>query len=385
MLTEIDRLKEHKFILLGNEHYNPLGLIRTLGEQGIPVIAIIIRGMYPYASKSKYISTLHIVENLNEGLNVIITNYGSEEKKPFIFTCDDTATDFLNLKYDLLKDNYYFFNSGEFKLINNYMSKNEQVILAKSVGMKVLWTKEIEGKIIPDDVVYPVITKAVDSITAGWKSLSFVCHNEQELKDALNKIDADKILLQQFINKKNELGIDGYSIDDGKKMLVTMAYNYKYLQAGAFSHYMNIFTPENKSLIELIKIYIERLHYDGIFDIEFLEDKNGDLYFCEINLRNSGWSYASTKVGMPLPILWALAKIDGEIDNRYQLLIKTSYSAIEGFDYLRGKKKRGQSWINCIHDLCEADCHYIYNFRDMAPFAAYIVSILKRKVMRTKA
>lgn len=384
MLTEIDRLKEHKFILLGNEHYNPLGLIRTLGEQGIPVVAIILQGMYPYASKSKYITTLHMVDNLNEGLDVILTKYGNEEKKPFIFTCDDTATDFLNHQYDLLKDKYYFFNSGEKKLINNYMNKKEQVMLARNVGMRVLWTKEIEGKMIPDDVVYPVITKAVDSITAGWKALSFVCYNEQQLLNALNRIESDKILLQQFIDKKNELGIDGYSIDNGRNMLVTMAYNYKYVQDGAFSHYMNIFTPENKLLIELVKKYVEQLHYDGIFDIEFLEDKNGDLYFCEINLRNSGWSYASTKVGMPLPILWAIAKIDGEIDNKYQLQIRDSYTAIEGFDYLRGKKKRKQGWIDCIHDLFEADCHYIYNFKDIVPFGAYIISILKRKVMQIK-
>lgn len=37
-------LANHKFIVFSEEHYNPLGVIRSLGEEGIKPIGIIIKG-----------------------------------------------------------------------------------------------------------------------------------------------------------------------------------------------------------------------------------------------------------------------------------------------------------------------------------------------------
>lgn len=37
----------YQYILLGKEHYNPMGVIRSLGENGIAPIAIIVRSSKP--------------------------------------------------------------------------------------------------------------------------------------------------------------------------------------------------------------------------------------------------------------------------------------------------------------------------------------------------
>lgn len=34
-MIDIEILKKHEFIVIGFEHYNPLGVIRSLGENGI--------------------------------------------------------------------------------------------------------------------------------------------------------------------------------------------------------------------------------------------------------------------------------------------------------------------------------------------------------------
>lgn len=378
------KVKKHKLILIGHEHYNPLGLIRSIGEQGLLVNVIMIRGDYKFASKSKYINNLYYVGNLNEALEILIKKYGNEKYRPFVFACADITTDFLNTNFDLLKDRFYFFNSGEDKLINKYMSKYQQVELAKSVGMNVLWTKEISNQLIPKDIIYPIITKAIDSRVSGWKQQSFICNNEQELKSALSRIKAEKIILQQFIHKKNELGIDGYSIKNGKDVAFTFAYNYKYIRDGSFSHYMNIFTPTDDNILKLASDFLRRMKYEGIFDIEFLEDQDGKLYFCEINLRNSGWSYASTTNGMPLPILWALDTLNGKISRDYQIQIPEGYIAMEGFDYLRGKEKGQKGLGTFAKDFVRTDCHFILNSKDMRPFWAYIGSIFLRKCRKIR-
>lgn len=35
-------LKKHKFITFSEDHYNPLGVLRSLGEMGLQPIAILI-------------------------------------------------------------------------------------------------------------------------------------------------------------------------------------------------------------------------------------------------------------------------------------------------------------------------------------------------------
>ena len=40
---DIERLKKHKFIVIGYEHYNPLGVIRSLGENGIRPIVMMLK------------------------------------------------------------------------------------------------------------------------------------------------------------------------------------------------------------------------------------------------------------------------------------------------------------------------------------------------------
>ena len=35
------KLREHKFIVFCQDHYNPLGIVRSLGEEGIRTIVIL--------------------------------------------------------------------------------------------------------------------------------------------------------------------------------------------------------------------------------------------------------------------------------------------------------------------------------------------------------
>lgn len=66
-----------EYIVFGSEHYNPLGIIRSLGEAGISPIAVIVRSNRPFASKSKYIKKLHLVDSIVEGYTLIQNTYNS--------------------------------------------------------------------------------------------------------------------------------------------------------------------------------------------------------------------------------------------------------------------------------------------------------------------
>mgnify|MGYP007103223276 CR=1 FL=1 len=52
----------HLCIVFALEHYNPLNMIRALGENGINPVYISVKRRYEVATKSKYISELHRVD-----------------------------------------------------------------------------------------------------------------------------------------------------------------------------------------------------------------------------------------------------------------------------------------------------------------------------------
>lgn len=62
-----NRFNNHLVIIFALEHYNPLGLIRSLGENGIDPIYISIKRRGPVACMSKYISICHFVNSVEEG------------------------------------------------------------------------------------------------------------------------------------------------------------------------------------------------------------------------------------------------------------------------------------------------------------------------------
>ena len=46
----------NKAIVIGSDHYNTLGVIRSLGEKGIPVYLILITQNEGFVDKSKYVA-----------------------------------------------------------------------------------------------------------------------------------------------------------------------------------------------------------------------------------------------------------------------------------------------------------------------------------------
>ena len=97
-------LKNHLIIVFGMEHYNPLGLIRTLGRYGIHPVYIAIKGRGVASSKSKYKKKVHYVDTIEEGYDVLLKEYSNMPQKPFVLTTDDDVQSILDVNYSKLKD-----------------------------------------------------------------------------------------------------------------------------------------------------------------------------------------------------------------------------------------------------------------------------------------
>ena len=104
--------KGHKVIVFALEHYNPLGLIRSLGENGVFPIYISVRRRGPVACLSRYISVCHHVDSVEEGYALLVNTYGDEEKKPYVLFSDDRSIGYFDRHYDDVKDKFILYNAG---------------------------------------------------------------------------------------------------------------------------------------------------------------------------------------------------------------------------------------------------------------------------------
>ena len=372
---------ERKYIVFGDEHYNPLGVVRSLGEAGIRPILFVKKSKFKIVSASKYIFKVFYINSLDEGYEILLKHYGNCTLKPVLIPCDDQTVRYFDNKYEDLKDKFLFNNAGGNNNITYFLNKIHINSLAEKHGLKVAKTYLIEKGKIPEDIVYPVISKTVTSYSGKWKDDYYICNNEEELKDAYKKIEGTDIFLQQFITKKNELCLDGFCVKG--KTFIAIASTYTYLLPGQYSCRMRIKNFNNKKLEKAISSIFEEIGFEGIFSIEFLIGEDNTLYFLEINFRNSTWSYASTKLGMNLPVLWAQGMSRGEIPQNIRKKIPDGYTAMAEIpDFKWRVLSRKIGIIRWLKELKNTDCLFFYNKKDPKPLYSTLYTKIKTKVIR---
>lgn len=368
MLNEV---RNHEFIVFAMDHYNPLGVVRSLGEEGINPIVVAQKSRIDISRFSRYTKKYIAVETTQEGYDWLLEHYQEREKSfcPFLLTCDDRTMEFLDQRYDEWKKRFIGFHGGVAGRIAKYMDKYVILEAAKRHGLKVLDTVTVDKGTVPENIKYPVITKSISPVVGGWKSDVFICCSEEELRVAYEKIRAPKVIIQKYIEKKNEYCIDGFCTRNGEVMFSSIETTYNYLIKGYYSPYMTVRNFNNSEIKKPLEELMREIGFEGIYSIEFLIDQDDQLYFSEINFRNSTWSYASTVAGMNLPVLWAEAMLTGELREDVVKEISGSFTAmVEPIDYAKRVTTNQISVGEWLKDFKEAKCGYYYSAADPEPF-----------------
>ena len=381
-------LNSVNIIVFGGDNYNTLGMIRTLGEKKLAFQAIIVRNHFVIASKSKYLKhkQVSVVTSVEDGYEILLDWGRNIKGKAFILVEGDYLTGYLDRHYDELSDKFIWNNAGKQGKLSKYLNKQAQIELVRECGINVPTSLIVSKGDIPDNIEYPIITKAVSSEIAAWKSEVHICNNEDELRGAYKKIKSDKVILQRYIKKKNELCLDGYSVAGGKYQFISIATSYLYLLDGEYSFYASITNFDDKELESKVTEVMKKVGYEGIYSFEFIIDEDGTPYFLEINFRNSGWSYASTCVDMPLPILWMESTLTGSVDVNNKKQIPVGYTFVDDFADFQTRAGKIVSYRQWLKEYKNCDCKLIMGRNDPMPFISYIwyrfVYMLKRKLIK---
>ena len=361
----------HLCIVFALEHYNPLNMIRAFGENGINPIYISIKRRYEVAIFSKYISKLHQVDSVEEGFKLLLDEYGNFDSshKPYIVFSDDKSVGYFDLHYDEWKNKFITYNAGIAGRINEFMDKYNIQQLAKKHGFNVLDSYVIsKNDDLPKDLCYPIITKDISPNSGSWKDDVYVCQNEQELRSAIGKISSPQIMIQHFVDKQNEMALEGYTINHGRDMQIVTQLTWKYLIQGYYSPYHDVCMFTDREMERKLQAMFEEIGFEGIFEVEFLIDKDGTFYFMETNFRASAWNPTGKFAGMPLDYLWVKGMENCCIDSSDRKEFEPFTSMSEVIDY--GKRVEG-GMVNIaewLRDFKDAKCVYIYDKEDRAPW-----------------
>ena len=377
-----EKLLNHKFIVFCQDHYNPLGIIRSLGEKGIRPFVILESEHPVMINHSRYVEKLHLVKTQEEGFRLLLDLYGNEPEKPFLYTASDDITSLLDLHYDELIDKFYFFHGRKQGIVTRYMDKENICNLAVKHGCEIAKTEIVTPGVLPSMVSYPLMTKAIISTLGGWKNDSFICHNEQELIEAYKHIRSPKILLQEYITKKNELCLDGFCFNEGEDVYIPYYSNYLRFSNKSYGPYMVLKPFLDEKVMSQVKAILKEVGFTGIFSVEFLIDQNDKLYFLEVNFRNSTWSYAYTCGGYNMPYLWAKATLEEKLDLSNIKPLEEYTAMVEPDDFVENVLKHRKIGIRqWAKEVESAQCYY-WNKEDNSPFWHYLWMRLWRPIKK---
>ncbi len=371
-------IKEHKFIIIGSDHTNTLGQIRCLGEQGIRPI-VVITEQHPYLiTKSKYLGELHQVGSIAEAPRYVAERWGDEPVMPFLYTDRDDFMCAIDDCYDMLLGRFHFWNAGQKGRIRKLINKEEQMAVAKDCGLNVIPTERVRRGELPKALPYPIFTKATNSLNPYWKANAFVCHNEQELLEAYKHMGIDDVLLQKYIQRKDEAPIQGLSIDGGREVkLFARKTSHRFSPTG-FGVYSSIERFDDADMERKVAAMVKAIGFTGIFEIEFIQDVSGVMYFLEINFRCTMSIHAYAEYGVNIPYLFAKATLDGHIPlEEIQYSSKPDYRMMIELEDLKESVVHGKTSLwKWLGDFRHADSYLIIDKHDMGPFWA----LLRRKI-----
>ncbi len=360
-------------VLVSKEHYNPLGIVRTLGEAGIAPVVVCVKGDLKFVGQSKYVKQKYYVDSPEEGLELVISKFAKKGEKSFILTGDDVTVNLLDNNYDRLKPYFYFYNAGKQGRISKFMDKDVLFEIAAKHGLNIAKTWKVKVGEIPKDIEYPIMTKAINSSGIEWKDIVFICHNDEELKTAYSKMKSEYILLQKYINKVNEVSFDGFSADHGKDLIILTEVYQEYCIPDKYSPYWDVRNNTSLDITEKIRKIIAEIALEGIFEFEFMIDKEGKFWFLEINFRNTALGYATTTAGMPQAVLWCKAMETGHVDHSCYRKIEPGHKAMaECFDFdvrVRGGVISIWEWIKQYR---ATQCKLYKGHDDIFPFIKFL-------------
>lgn len=364
-----------KIVVIGANHHNTLGVVRSLGEAGFDFDLIVYTDetKKEFVSSSKYVKDYYIVPCCDKQIiDLLNTKCKDDEGAVIILPCSDAVCQLLNDDISMLKGFVFpHCTSSEFSL-SQCLNKDYMNNLAEQIGFLV----PKSAMVLPDSKFdwqysFPCIVKPLESAKGNKKDIT-ICHNAGELSNCLEYYGKMRVtaLVQEYIEPEAEISTMGISFDpkDGCRLpdiIVKKRFSNK---SATYAKVLPIESQKDfVEVAEKIILMIKKIGYSGIFDLDFLYS-NGKYYFIELNLRNGAYGYAFTQGGINFPADWCRYQIEHKLPKQYIQKNIAIMNEFSDFKTIRCKKSFMLTWLKQFF----SSKHLIIQIRDWKPVISYI-------------
>ena len=371
-------------LIVGGIHHNTLGVIRAIGESGIPrenIFLVLIDERLRYSNfvqKSRYIKNKNylIIKDTKDLISSLL-RLSEDGMIRTIICCSDESVKEIIINHNKLAENFMMPSINID--INKCMAKDVQGVIAINSGLRIPISSVINEYRNTDWDIFPCIVKPITSVN-GKKSDIKVITNKIELAEYLNKCTSFPVQVQQYIDKTMEFQLIGCSLNAGNGVIIpgfTEILRQPYNTNTGYLRYI----PINRLDIDLeaVKIFLKNIGYTGLFSMEFIRDCNNVDYFLEINLRNDGNGYCVTSAGVNLPYIFVYYRANGilPLHERYQIN-KPIYFMPDFSDFKLGCREVG--FICWFYQFISSQSHSVFNLKDIKPFIYCLYSYIMKLV-----
>lgn len=377
---------KNRAIVLSEDHYNALGIIRSLGEAGFSVDLILTtEAKHTYVDKSRYVTNVIRVSHDDQMILEAINLFSNNCEKPYLFPLSDYTAMIVDKNARYFNENIVCPQmNGE---MQTYQDKINSKELAKKCGMK---TAKYVRYAIGDDMnwtIFPAIIKPLVS-QEGSKSDITIVDNLEELNEALLRFGEKhykQLLIEEYLTGENEHMVEVLGcVFNGNVFIGGIVKKVREfpMKRGSTSYAQIVSEHEGVDLV-LVNDYIKKTNFDGLFDVEF-KYVDGSGYFIECNFRNGAPGYAFTQVGCNLAENWILGKNGKEL--RTVNYNSNMFFMCEQTDILNALKREVKlnQWIK--EYLSSRKVFFIMN--DMRPviyyYSLFLGMIIKRLFRKNK-
>jgi predicted ATP-grasp superfamily ATP-dependent carboligase len=367
--------------------FQGLGVVRTLGRKGIPVLLLDSDHCIARYSrfKEKFIRSPHPAEP-EPYLDFLIHLAKNEKIEGWVIFPNSDEAVYVLSRYKEILEKFYRVPTPRWEVIQNVYMKKETYRVAEENGIPVPKRYEVSGleELEGLDLPYPLVIKP--SIRHHFynktKIKGFRVNNKEELMkiypQVSSVIDPSEIIVQDFIpgGPKNLYSYCPF-FKDGKAITGVGARRARQhpMDFGHASTYVELVDiPELKNLAEK---FLGLIDYYGIGEVEFMQDPRDHQYkLIEVNPRVWGWHTLATATGFDLPYLLYQDMIGEEIEiplttKQVKWVRLTTDIPTVFLEIAKGKMKMGEYLASMRGEKVDA----VLSVDDPLPFVAEVALI----------
>lgn len=372
----------NKAIVIGHDAVNALGLVQSLGREGVDVTAILECEKSELIRHSNYVKDIIPVGNFEEAVDVLLTRFANEEKIP-VFPAGDGAALTLSQNFEALKTHFLIEHFTGPYTMGQMMSKELQINLAVKHHFNVPYSVCVNKPFcVPETMVYPCIVKPLVSCLGDKRDILRAL-NPEELKNILeNHVSfSESVIIQQYIEKDYEYDIMGCAYMNGEVYIPLsnrmVKFNHQ-LQDTSTVSFIEPLDAEIAVEVGKIRTLMNEVGYVGLFSVEFMHNKkDGLIYFTEVNFRNDGENAFIVHGGVNLPFLH-FQDLLNQPKKHFLPTTESKKYIWEGIHFSNLIKK-GISFREWLSDLKGIDGFLYYFKDDKAPFFYQFANKILRK------